>query len=217
MEMIFGICGILGGILCATGDLFLDLKGKDNRQLGKYNLINTAWGYMDIKRFEISILLAAIGVPLYFLGLTVLSAELAKESETFGLVFWLNGLAASIGGLFIHAYICLMPVVYKKMKPENSIEKIDEVINGMYSAVKIPFWVLYIMLTVVSSIMIYIALGKGFLHISPWCGLLTPIPFMIFGIALRKIKPDVFYDLPGIVCPSLGLSMMGLLAILNMA
>lgn len=34
-RLVLAIIGIVGGILCATADLFLDIKGPDNRKLGK--------------------------------------------------------------------------------------------------------------------------------------------------------------------------------------
>lgn len=34
MNLIFSLMGILGGILCAIGDVLLDLKGSGNQKLG---------------------------------------------------------------------------------------------------------------------------------------------------------------------------------------
>jgi len=48
------------------------------------------------------------------------------------------------------------------------------------------------------------------------CVLLNPIVFLIFGVTCRKIDPVKFQDLPGIIMPSLGLSMFGLIGILNL-
>ena len=39
------------------------------------------------------------------------------------------------------------------------------------------------------------------------------LPLMIFGITLRKIHPKWFCDLPGIIRPSFGLAMQGLIGI----
>lgn len=43
--------------------------------------------------------------------------------------------------------------------------------------------------------------------------LLNPLVFLLVGMGLRKWKPDVFYDLPGIILPSLGMGMFGLIGI----
>lgn len=34
MNFTFGILGLIGGLLCAVGDMLFDLKGKDNQKLG---------------------------------------------------------------------------------------------------------------------------------------------------------------------------------------
>jgi len=38
MNLLLGMLGMIGGILCAVGDMFLDLKGNDSIKLGKYKL-----------------------------------------------------------------------------------------------------------------------------------------------------------------------------------
>lgn len=42
------IIGIIGGLLCATADLLLDLKGTDNKKLGKMGIIDSAWSRMPL-------------------------------------------------------------------------------------------------------------------------------------------------------------------------
>jgi hypothetical protein len=44
-----------------------------------------------------------------------------------------------------------------------------------------------------------------------------PLSLMIAGTLLRKLKKDWFYDLPGIIMPSLGLGLLGLMAAINAA
>ncbi|MBD5506643.1 MAG: hypothetical protein HDR05_00900 [Lachnospiraceae bacterium] len=56
---------------------------------------------------------------------------------------------------------------------------------------------------------------KGFLDVPKWFVLLNPFVFLFVGVGLRKIKPEWFYDLPGIILPSLGMGMYGLIAIVN--
>ena len=61
-----------------------------------------------------------------------------------------------------------------------------------------------------------IAILIGALDIPKICVLLNPIVFLIVGTACRKIDPVKFQDLPGIIMPSFGLSMFGLIGILNL-
>ncbi len=43
---VLGIIGIIGGLLCATADLLLDLKGTKNKKLGKMGVIDSEWENM---------------------------------------------------------------------------------------------------------------------------------------------------------------------------
>ena len=61
-----------------------------------------------------------------------------------------------------------------------------------------------------------IAIFTGCLDVPWWFALLNSISFMIVGITLRKIKPQWFCDLPGIIMPSMGLSMLGVIGIINL-
>ena len=215
MNTIMGILGACGGLLCACGDLLLDLKGKDNEQVGKYQLINTSWEHMNLKRFHLSILLAAFGAPLAFLGFAAMSHQLAPYSSTLANAFWFTGLFGCAGGTFIHIIICILPVIFKIMKPYHTVEEIDRVINGVYDAVKVPFWILYFVLIGVSSGILVYALYMDYLQLSMWYCFLTPFCLTIFGLVLRALFPKVCYDLPGIILPSTGLALIGILAILN--
>lgn len=46
MIILLARLGILGGLLCATADLLLDLKGPRNRKLGKMGMIDSEWEHM---------------------------------------------------------------------------------------------------------------------------------------------------------------------------
>lgn len=215
MNYIFGFLGLLGGILCAIGDMFLDLKGAGNKKLGKYKFIDSNWVNMSEWRFKVSILLAAAGVPLYFLGATSMARQLADVNLFFGLTFWIVAMIGSVGGFFIHAFLCCIPIIYKTMLKNAGFELVEEVINRIYYAIKIPFYVMYISLVGVSSIMLFIAKAVGYLSIPFIMLILTPLPLLIIGVLLRFIKRKWFHDLPGIVMPSIGLGMIGLLAVVN--
>lgn len=58
-----------------------------------------------------------------------------------------------------------------------------------------------------------IAILIGALNVPKWMAALNSIVFLIIGVTLRKINPKTFQDLPGIIMPSLGLAMVGLIGI----
>lgn len=210
-ELIFSIIGLFGGILCACADLLLDLKGKDNKKIGKYGFIDSKWSEMNDKRFGASIVMAMTAVPMYALGMYSLGCQIG---EGLGAAMKFAALVGSMGGFFIHAFLCLMPVIYKTISDEALGEK---VINRMYETIKLPFYLLYFILTLAPTILTDIAIFGGNIDVPMYCALLNPIVFLIVGVLLRVIKYDWFYDLPGICMPSLGLGMFGLIGIINLS
>ena len=216
MYLTFGILGALSGPIMAAGDILLDLKGKDDREIGKLGIIHSAWDHMARWRFPASILLALVGCPMQMLGFTAMAHVLSQHSPGYGLAFWLVALAGTSGAFFIHTILCLFPVICQFLGEKNLEGEREPLIGRIYEAVKIPFWIQYFCLVLVTGVMIIAALFMGLLPISPWYGLLTAPVLTILGLTLRKLKPSLFYDLPGIVMPSLGVGAVGLLAVISM-
>lgn len=210
IELIFSILGLAGGVLCTTADIFLDLKGRDNKKTGKYGFIDSNWNRMAQWRFPLSIILVMFAVPMYALGLVSLGNQIGG---TVGFVVKLSSIVGPMGGFFIHAVLCLMPVIYKTISDEQLGEK---VINKIYETIMVPFYLLYFILILTPTICTDIAIFGGMLDVPVICAFLNPFVFMIIGVAFRKVNYDIFCDLPGICMPSLGLGMFGLIGILNL-
>ncbi len=87
MDFVFGILGIIGGLLCAIGDILFDLKGKGNLKSGPYDIIDSNWEIMSEWRFSASILIAALGVPLYLLGFLGMYNQLSQSNEAVATTF----------------------------------------------------------------------------------------------------------------------------------
>lgn len=214
MIHIFGYLGFIGGLLCAFGDLLLDLKGKDNKEIGPFNSINTKWSTMSEWRFKYSALLAFFGVPMYLLGLTGMAELIGRSDQSLGITFFIISVAGSIGGFFIHAFLCVTPIIYKRMEKTGDKDAIFNVIKGIYNVIMIPFIVSFLLLIGGTSGIIIYAIIKGYLELPIFMIFLTPLCLTIIGVTLRKVKNDWFYDLPGIIMPSTGLSVIGLMVIL---
>ena len=90
MYFVFSCFGFVGGLLCCTGDIFFDLKGRGNKKLGTSKNIDSNWTKMADWRFGWSIALALIGDALVCLGFYSLGM--------FGLIGMLNLL---LSGIFI--------------------------------------------------------------------------------------------------------------------
>lgn len=51
------------------------------------------------------------------------------------------------------------------------------------------------------TVCVIAAILTGVLTVPKWFVLLNPFVFLLAGVGLRKIKPEWFYDLPGIILP----------------
>ncbi|MCM1327730.1 MAG: hypothetical protein NC243_05635 [Lachnoclostridium sp.] len=215
MNMFFGFLGLAGGILCAVGDILFDLKGKGNKKLGTSGNIDSNWLAMSYWRFGASILVAFFGDALIGFGIYALVGELYGKSGVLAGIIAVCGYMSVIGGFFVHTVLCIQPIIYKKIMETDNFKLADDTLEEYYKAVLPPFFIGYGCIFVV-TICVIVAILRGFLDVPKWFVLFNPLVFLMLGMGLRKWKPDIFYDLPGIVMPSLGFGMFGLIAVVSM-
>lgn len=215
IELMFSIFGVIGGLLCCIGDIFFDLKGKGNQKLGTSGNIDSNWTKMSYWRFGASIICAFVGDALAGLGMFSFASQIEKVNPTMAIIVSVCAYVGVIAGFFIHSCLCIQPIIYKKIMETNQFELADNTLEAYYKTITLPFLVGYITL-MVPSLCTIIAVLSGYLDVPKWCALLNSIVFLIIGVILRKIKKEWFYDLPGIIMPSLGLSMIGLIGIINL-
>lgn len=212
MNMVFSILGLTGGILCAIGDVLFDLKGKGNRKLGTSGNIDSNWIQMSYWRFGVSILVAFAGASLLGFGFLSLSDQIQPANSALAAAVAVCGYMSAIAGLFVHSVLCIQAVVYKGIMEEGRFELADAVLEKYYKTVLPPFLIGYGFM-LAATICVIAAILTGALAVPKWFVLLNPFVFLFIGVGLRKMKPDVFYDLPGIILPSLGMGMFGLIGI----
>lgn len=215
MNLLFSTLGLAGGILCAVGDVLLDLKGKGNQKLGTSGNIDSNWTKMAYWRFGASILIAFVGASMLGLGFFSLAAQMMDGNRALAMVTGICGYVSAIAAFFVHSALCIQPVIYKKIMETNNFKLADDTLEAYYQAVIPPFalgW-LFMLATTVCIIM---AILTGALNVPMWFVLLNPFVFLLVGVCFRKIKPAWFYDLPGIIMPSLGMGMFGLIGIVNL-
>ncbi len=215
MNMIFSILGLVGGILCAVGDVLFDFKGGGNQKLGAWKNIDSNWLKMSYWRFGASIIAAFFGDILVGFGIFSLAEQIRPANSTLAAVTAICGYIGVIGGFFIHSVLCIQAIIYKKIMEEDNFALADKTLVEYYKAVIAPFVIGNTALTV-PCVCGVIAILAGYLSVPKWFVLLNPIVFMIIGVTLRKINPKRFNDLPGIVMPSLGHGMIGLIGIVNL-
>jgi hypothetical protein len=210
----FSILGLIGGLLCCIGDILFDLKGKGNKKLGTSKNIDSNWSNMAEWRFKLSILCALVGV--IFLGFCFYSiADMIKDTNLMlSNILLITGFIGCIGGFFVHSILCIQAIIYKRItnNGKSNFKIADNTLEGLYKAIMFPFILIYCIL-MIADICVAVAVLSGDLSVPKWMALLNSIVFLIIGILFRKINPDKFQDLPGIIMPSLGLAMVGVIGI----
>ena len=214
-RFVLGIIGIIGGVLCAIADLLLDIKGPDNKKLGKMGVIDSAWERMAHFRFVLSGILAMFAVPMYscgFISLMQMDGNYAISAMIFRIIF----LCGAMGGFMIHIFLCLQPTIYQIIMKKNDQELAEEVINSIFRQIYVPFFTLYTMLVIIPAIAVMAFIIKGVLPLPLWCVLLNPVVFQIIGFILRATKLKIFIDAPSCCAASLGLAAYGVLALISL-
>ena len=214
MNLIFSIMGLIGGLLCCVGDLLFDLKGKGNEKLGTSKNIDSNWSKMSEWRFGLSIIFAMFGVILIGFGFYAIGDMIRENNVILSNIILITGFIGCIGGLFIHSMLCVQAVMYKRITDngKTNFEIVDNTLEGFYKTIMFPFFSIYCAL-MIADICVAVAVLNGALGVPKWMALLNSIVFLIIGVLFRKINPDKFQDLPGIIMPSLGLAMVGVIGI----
>ena len=214
MNLIFSIMALVGGLLCCTGDILFDLKGQGNEKLGTSKNIDSNWSKMAEWRFKLSIICAMFGVILIGFGFYAIGDMVRENNLILSNTILITGFIGCTGGLFVHSLLCIQAVIYKRItnNGKENFEIADNTLEGFYKAIMFPFMFLYCIL-MITDICIAIAILSGALGVPKWMALLNSIVFLIIGVLFRKINPKKFQDLPGIIMPSLGLAMVGVIGI----
>lgn len=211
-------CGIAGGIVCAIGDVLLDLKGPGNCKLGTSGNIDSNWTRMAEWRFDASIRLAFVGAPLATCGFWSIAEQVHAVAPAQGNVLRVCTLLVATGAFFIHESLCVQAILYKRVTRDDNDDAerfaiADDMLEGFYRAIMPPFVLTEVALTGVVSILYAWAVLTGVLDVPKACALLNPVVFTAVGPLLRVVDAERFQDLPGIVMPSLSISAMSAVAL----
>ena len=188
------LAGIAAMALFMAGDWLLDVKGIGNEEIGVF--VNSNWTTMSMWRFEASILLAAVAMPLYWIALRELRhmvADACRENPQ-GHAAAMNGLfrissaAGLISVLFIHIMCCLMPVIFKTAYGlGNTFEQAADLTNEVGMYILIPFMIYYLVTDIgMSVVMIYLILTGRF-ALPKWMACFHPVGGLLLCEVLLRI------------------------------
>lgn len=213
-NIVLAVIGIFGGVLCAVADLFLDLKGPENKKLGKMGVIDSMWESMPHYRFVVSTVLAMFAVPMYSCAILALADCIGVHAPVYASVFKWIALVGAMGGFMIHTFLNLCPTMYQIIKKDADFALAEKVINATFRQIYVPFFTCYCMLVIIPAGMIVYAILSGILSAPLWCLCLNPVVFQIVGLLLRATGLKCFIDAPSCCAASLGLASYGVLALI---
>ena len=214
MIKVLAIIGIIGGMLCAVADLLLDLKGSDNQKLGKMKIIDSKWKTMSHGRFVWSDILAMFAVPMYTCGFMALMMQLHRTKAELSIGMAIMFLCGAMGGFMIHTFLCMMPTIYQMILKKADYETAEDVIEGVFRQIYVPFYVLYSMLVIFPALIVMVLIVLSIIDLPLWCMLLNPLVFQLIGLLFRATGLKIFIDAPSCCAASLGLAMYGVLALM---
>lgn len=214
INYVLAIIGIAGGLLCAVADLFLDLKGPNNKKCGKLKVIDSMWETMPHYRFVTSTILAMFAVPMYSCNAFALSNIMSENAPVFSKVFLITALVGAMGGFMIHSFLCACPTIYQTIIKGASFELAEETVNRYFRQIYFPFFTCYFLLVILSSGLVIYAILAGIIAVPVWCVILNPVVIQIVGFLFRATKLDIFIDAPSCCAASIGLASYGVIVLL---
>ena len=201
----FAFIGMLGGFICSIADYFLEYIGAlPNETMGAYGVIESAWANMAAWRFPASIWIAAVTVPMYVLGFIAIIRQMRSTHERTGRLFGASALLGSLGGLFIHIMLCVLPVAYKYLVANGSKELAVGTVDAMVGSFIVPFYAYYVFLIIIPLIVwcVY-CFKKGGLY-KP-ADAIAVIGFTVACLVLGGMVPALSFLQVGAVSRMIGL------------
>lgn len=185
--IIFGIFGILSGLLCALADVPLVKPGKpDPNEKLSANGVQPWWAQVPAKRFTAAFWLSCLGQPGTYITMWLLADLIAKGNASLALALRINTFIGCYTGLLCHGIYCMKPLLYQKLSGKMSDQESAAVMQSMDPLVNIPAIIGFMSLWLGSTVIVAIAIVTGALAVPKLCLLLNPIVALIVLMTLKK-------------------------------
>lgn len=149
----FALIGFLGGLICSVADYFLEYMGRESTTMGFMGTVKSAWADVSAWRFPASIWIVSLAVPMYVVGMIAVIRQMRATHKKLGAAFGGSFLLGSLGGLFIHISMCLMPVVYQYLIANTTQEMAVGAVDAMTASFIGPFFLYYSFLILVPLVL----------------------------------------------------------------
>lgn len=195
MKKRYLLIGCAAIFLCMIADWLLDVKGAGNITTG---VVESNWTQMSMWRFEASIIIIAVIMPFYWLGIREADkiirescVQSCKADTRMSRLFSISTSAGLISFLFIHIMCCLMPIIYKcliDLVPDTVT--LTNTVNHISLYILVPFYAYFVAADLGISISFAYFVWKGRLNLPRAAALCTPV-FTTFIALLFYITPFV--------------------------
>ena len=140
---------------------------------------------------------------------------MADGNRALALTTGICGYVSAIAAFFVHSVLCIQAIIYKKIMETDNFRLADDTLEDYYKAVIPPFALGWLFM-LAATVCVIASIVTGVLAVPKWFVLLNPFVFLLVGVCFRKIKPNWFYDLPGIIRPILGMGMFGVIGLVSL-
>ncbi len=187
---VFGIIGIISGVLCAQADVPLAWSGRkedavDTKAVGK---ISPWWTQVSEKHFDRSFWLSCIVQPGTYLTTWFLAELISTNNIVLGLLLKICTFIGAYTGLLFHAAACIKPLVYQAIAKEVSAETVQKAMDAVDKYPKVPSLISGIILFLAETVIVMIAILTNALDVPKWFVLLNPIGALPILMLSRKLN-----------------------------
>ncbi len=140
INFIFAILAAVAGLIYSLADYLLEYLPENSTVLDKYGVVESAWASMDAGRFTASIALAAIITPFFVAGYICIYKQMQTTHPRYAKAFIAVTLIGGLSDFFIHAILCIMPVVYKSVLGISGQAAAVTVLEDMTGSYIVPFY-----------------------------------------------------------------------------
>lgn len=137
---IFAILAAVAGLLYSLADYLLEYLPGNSTVLDKYGVVESAWAAMGAGRFTASITLAAMITPFFVMGYLCVYRQMQTTHPRYAKAFITVALVGGLADFFIHAILCIMPIVYKSVLEISGQAAAVSVLEAMAGSYIIPFY-----------------------------------------------------------------------------
>ena len=213
------IIGAVACILLMLSDFIWKVSGPSavSTTLGAF--ADKKWLDMDMWRFVLSNIVAAIAVPLYYIGFSemyrlVRERAVSKLEKKFASLFKVGVIAGTASLLFIHTLCVNLPMIMKTIAPYMSVEKAAELTNDIMKLNIVPLVGYFIATDVVLSVAMIILIWKKALPLNRLALMCNPLIAAGIGAILAMLPwPFSLIDTVAEPCGHLLIIVVGLIIV----